>query len=411
MGRMDRAANHPLLEQVAVRDFRSAVETVLTPGPVCALVGEAEAGKSNILSAIRAVLDPRAPLEAGDVRHGTSRFEVQARLADGRRFSVRGRPPELARDADGAHPPVLFLPAALRSGSLLASSCESAASQAVHAAFARALSHTPRRDSGASTGAGSIAAAVRACHACGVTGAVLLVEEPELYLRPQAQRYLGRVLRDFAEAGNQVIFSTHSPSFLNVGRLEEIVFVERHTRGTQLIEPRAVEVDADFRVLSEFDAERAELLLAEAAVLVEGQTEKLALPFVFEALGYDIDLAGLTIVECGGKWNIPLFARVCRAVGLPFVAIYDRDAPPGRQPSAGNREVAATIRELAGPDNTIELAPDFEAVAGLRRMRHGKPEQAWRHFAALGPGELPAPLVTVARRSMALVARPQTSAP
>jgi predicted ATP-dependent endonuclease of OLD family len=51
-------------------------------------------------------------------------------------------------------------------------------------------------------------------------------------------------------------------------------------------------------------------------VLVEGLTEKLVLPFVFSALGYDVDREAISIVECGGKPNIPLFARICRAVGF-----------------------------------------------------------------------------------------------
>jgi predicted ATP-dependent endonuclease of OLD family len=38
---------------------------------------------------------------------------------------------------------------------------------------------------------------------------LLLIEEPALYLRPQAQRYLYRLLREFAVGGNQTIYSTH----------------------------------------------------------------------------------------------------------------------------------------------------------------------------------------------------------
>jgi len=34
---------------------------------------------------------------------------------------------------------------------------------------------------------------------------VLLIEEPELFLRPQAQRYLYRQLRAFADNGNQPV--------------------------------------------------------------------------------------------------------------------------------------------------------------------------------------------------------------
>jgi len=155
-------------------------------------------------------------------------------------------------------------------------------------------------------------------------------------------------------------------------------------------------------VLSEFDAERAELFLARAALLVEGQTEKLAFPFVFEAAGHDADGAGISVVECGGKWNIPLFARICAAAGVPAVAVYDRDARPGRRPSAANRAVAAQIRALVGADRAIELEPDFEAVAGIQHHTHGKPERAWRAFATRAADQMPAPLVRAAHLAVEL---------
>lgn len=57
--------------RVEVSGFRSAREVTFSPGPLCALVGEADAGKSNLLAAIRAVLDPAAaPLTAADMTEG-----------------------------------------------------------------------------------------------------------------------------------------------------------------------------------------------------------------------------------------------------------------------------------------------------------------------------------------------------
>lgn len=136
--------------------------------------------------------------------------------------------------------------------------------------------------------------------------------------------------------------------------------------------------------MTEFDAERSELFLSRAALLVEGQTERLALPFAFAAMGYDADREGISIVECGGKANIVLFARVCRAVGIPFVALYDRDR--------GDEVLNEKIRALAG-DRTVVLNPDFERVSGLRGGSH-KPERAWRRFVSMGRDELPPPLRT-----------------
>lgn len=81
--------------------------------------------------------------------------------------------------------------------------------------------------------------------------------------------------------GNQTIYSTHSPAFLNVVRLDQLVFVERLPHmGTRALQPEPVTPDEDFRAMTEFDAARSELFLARAVVLVEGLTEKLVLPFV-----------------------------------------------------------------------------------------------------------------------------------
>lgn len=244
--------------------------------------------------------------------------------------------------------------------------------------------------------------AIEACVRAGVRDLILLVEEPELYLPPQGQRFLYRLLRQFIAAGNQVIYSTHSPAFLNAARLDEVVFVQRLPRaGTTAARPAPLTPDEDFRVLSEFDAERSELLLARAALLVEGLTEKLAFPFVFAALGLDADREGITVVECGGKANIPLFARICAAAGVPCVAVHDRDARPGRRPKASERALNKLVRETAGPERTIVVEPDFE---GLARLRHhvNKPEQAWRRFAELDARQMPEPLARAARLAVAL---------
>src|SRR3546814_14260591 len=82
------------------------------------------------------------------------------------------------------------------------------------------------RPSPASVASGLVTALERCCDE-GMGGFVFLVEEPELYLRPQAQRYLYRVLHQLAEGGNQVFYSTHSPAFLNVARMEELNLVIR----------------------------------------------------------------------------------------------------------------------------------------------------------------------------------------
>jgi predicted ATP-dependent endonuclease of OLD family len=221
---------------------------------------------------------------------------------------------------------------------------------------------------------------------------VILIEEPELYLSPHAQRHLFRVLRGLAQHGNQILYSTHAPVFLSVDRIEELALVRhREGEGTTLFQPEPLEETEAFRVLSEFDSDRAEMFLARAALLVEGRTEKLIFPLLFNALGVEPDKEGIIVLECGGKGNIPLFARICNACGIPYVVVHDRDAQPGERPVESERIVNRQIREVAGKGRTIVLAPDFEAVSGVStRGRGRKPRNAYRRYT--GNGEVPEPL-------------------
>ena len=379
------------IAELEVKGFRTARDVSFRPGAMCALVGEASAGKSNLLAAIRAVLDPvHAPLSDSDVaEEDGDGVAIRARLAGGGEVRLEGKPGEAAHTGGELAPPVFFLPAETRGGAVFApSSGYLEPAEGLRRALARRRA-TPAAQALALLDV--VESSDRGRH----PGFVLLSEEPELYLRPQAQRYLYRVLRELAAAGNQVIYSTHSPAFLNVTRLDELVFVERlPARGTRALQPEPVSSDEDFRVMTEFDAARSELFLAQAVVLVEGLTEKLVLPFVFSALGYDVDREAISIVECGGKPNLPLFARICGATGIPFVVVHDSDRKSSGRLVAAERALNALIAETAGADRVVVLDPDFEAVAGLVGHRR-KPERAWREFAERSASEMPAELVRI----------------
>lgn len=74
-----------------------------------------------------------------------------------------------------------------------------------------------RADARGSSGGGTTASAhglvagLETWGEAGITGLIVLMEEPELFLPPQAQRYLYRLLRTIAGQGNQILYSTHSP--------------------------------------------------------------------------------------------------------------------------------------------------------------------------------------------------------
>src|SRR5262249_7595080 len=216
--------------------------------------------KSNVLAAVWMLLrhDTQDPASHDLPAGGGKAIRLSATLAGGDEIVLEASPPGPA-SRRGPALPVAFLPASERSRGLVVEPAgfdvPLAGRDRSSAALVGAVEHLVDRGEG---------------------GRVLLIEEPELFLRPQSPRYLRRLLRSFAEAGNQVLYSTHSAAFLDVGRLDELALVDWGPHeGTTITQPRPLPGPAGFRALSELDAERSELFLAEAALLVEGRTEKL----------------------------------------------------------------------------------------------------------------------------------------
>ena len=287
-GRRTARSNAPgvLLTEFRVVNFRSARRLTVLPGPVCAFIGEPGAGKSNLLLALRALLDPSFDLSSADVTTGQNTLSIEGTLADGRTVSLD--------DRVGA-PPLVHFSTALRGGGLVSATAGSPSAEAVHGLIRETLAR----------GHASRVALIRGLEACAAetSGVVFTIEEPELFLVPQAHRYLRRLLRRLADNGNQIFFTTHAPGLLSIAALDEVNLVTRDDElGVTAVERLPpIDVDDAFKVMCEFDAERSELFLSRAVILVEGMTEKITLPFVFRALGHDVDREQISIIECGGK--------------------------------------------------------------------------------------------------------------
>ena len=211
-----------------------------------------------------------------------------------------------------------------------------------------------------------------------------IIEEPELMLTPHQQRHLYELLRRYSER-NQVIYSTRSPAMLDAVHYEEIVRLDRTRRAAcPSVAPRSELLTDEQRVRleAEFDHERNEMFFATAVVLVEGQTERLALPLIFRRLGHDPDALGISIVEVGGKGNLVLHrARAGRAAhsAPDRVRLGPRPAGPAARTSS-----SAASRPGAG----------HRARSGLRgRRRHPSHEDkvfnAWRRFSTIDAERIP----------------------
>ena len=187
-------------------------------------------------------------------------------------------------------------------------------------------------------------------------GAILLIEEPEMFLHPQMQRSLYKTLCRIGET-NQVFYTTHSPHFVTVPDYDQVVLVRKNAAATKVIRS-TLPTDKSRRekLIKELDPERNELFFATRLLIVEGDTEKLAFPEYCRALGIDLDTAGATIIEVGGKRNLMEFASIAISFGIPTGIVYDKDGSDfGKDKRAEEYAYNAQLEALQTTNGTVKI--------------------------------------------------------
>ena len=207
-----------------------------------------------------------------------------------------------------------------------------------------------------------VLAILRAFESTKKRGAILLIEEPEMFLHPQMQRSLYKTLREIGK-NNQVIYTTHSPHFVSVPDYNGVLVVRKGPRGTEVtVSDHVLDEPTKLRMQQELDPERNELFFARKVLVVEGDTEKLTLPVYANRLGIDLDAAGVSILEATGKNNLLTFARISASLGIPTGILFDIDK---EDEAAKNTELLAF--EEDGPDRRA-WGPDHDFEAEMRRV-------------------------------------------
>ena len=165
---------------------------------------------------------------------------------------------------------------------------------------------------------------------------ILLIDEPEAFLHPPTIRNARESLYDFALNNPewQVIATTHSPIFVDLSKKHTTIVRVDPNRPTQhYVSTDSVSFDEDER--ASLKMVRAcnpvvnEFFFYENIVLVEGPTEHLVVNHVAKKLQIDVH-----VVDCMGKGNIPLFARVLNHFKVSYVAIHDSDTPKIKRKNA-----------------------------------------------------------------------------
>ena len=209
------------------------------------------------------------------------------------------------------------------------------------------------------------------CYSELVTGAgeqkkkpmIFAVEEPELYMHPQAQRNIRKVFRGIADKDDHVIFSTHSSLLLDVAYFDEVIRVEsiqekigENNSVKSVVWQLSIEamindlkarhgIDATDDSMRElyshaYHPNRSEGFFAKSIILVEGATEQYSFPIYAEKAGYPLDSLNISVVDSGGKGSMDRLYRVFNELGIPCYMVFDYDK------GNNNRNIIDKSKEL-----------------------------------------------------------------
>ncbi|WP_348811314.1 ATP-dependent nuclease [Flavobacterium maritimum] len=164
---------------------------------------------------------------------------------------------------------------------------------------------------------------------------LLLIDEPEICLHPNAIREACNLLYELPVTGNwQVMVTTHSPIFIDFSKDNTtIIKVEKtqngEIRGTTVFRPDKVKLSEDdkrnLKLLNLCDPYVAEFFFGGKVIVVEGDTEYTAFNYVKRQKP---DLYNnINIIRARGKATIVSLIKILNHFGSDYSVLHDCDRP------------------------------------------------------------------------------------
>ncbi len=220
---------------------------------------------------------------------------------------------------------------------------------------------------------------------------VLAVEEPEIYQHPTRMRHLAGLFRSMSQSGldgvadrMQVVYTTHSPYFVGADRIGQVRMLRKVDGGrdkpkttrvwrtdmdsirkrlvdagaTRRTDPGRLEHDFD-RILTPMMSEG---FFADRVVLVEGDTDRIAVMRAAEMLGTPLDERGVAVISCGPKGNLHAPLAMFKELGVRTYVVWDGD----NNKESEKKNNACLLSLLGMPRDEIDagawlgaITPDF----------------------------------------------------
>lgn len=229
------------------------------------------------------------------------------------------------------------------------------------------------------------------------TSIIILFEEPEAHLHPQIQREIASILKDLTSSTNmnyQTFISTHSPQFIDMENLDEVLIFHKDIKGcseTIRCSLKLSDLKEKIKTILFFDPNVSEIFFAEKIVILEGQSEEIASNFLIHRGNLDVN--NVSIINTKSKDNIPTFLNIINELQIPYSVLIDED--PYFLPYFTNPDPSAISEKRRAYNKTsiisklidesyghlIVISPDFDQFLGISQnqiKKDGKPTATYR---------------------------------
>ena len=165
------------------------------------------------------------------------------------------------------------------------------------------------------------------------SSSLLAVEEPEIYLHPQARRVISHRIDDFLQGNrNQVIITTHSTEFITSAHenLNIISVRKEHKDGSKATNTK-FDTSKEKQMLVK--SQNAEMFFADKVILVEGG-DKYIIEAVANFLGKYLNIGlgenwlneqNISVISVGGKGEFSKYVKKLNELNIPVFVLADFD--------------------------------------------------------------------------------------
>ena len=218
---------------------------------------------------------------------------------------------------------------------------------------------------------------------------VLLIDEPEICLHPNAIRECRRVLYELPKTNNwQVMITTHSPIFIDLSYDNTTIIRVDTTsdgiiKGTTLYRPQLVQLDADdkanLKLLNICDPYVNEFFFGGNIIVVEGDTEYTAFCHI-KSLYPDL-YNNTQVIRARGKATIVSLIKILNHFSTNYSVLHDCDLPiisSGKNPAWSiNDKILTEIKlNVNGKTRLMACIYNFEKAFFGKTVGIDKPYNA-----------------------------------